>query len=132
MGVKKVYLTWDDINVLLDKLHEQVKDEVSMVTGLPRGGTILAILYSHRFDVEYFDGTSNHYPHLMILDDIADTGQTFKKVYDCCPVPIYASIHYKKQSIFKPNYYVEEVGPEWIVYPWEKEDAKTIQDYLDN
>ena len=132
MGVKKVYLTWDDINVLLDKLHEQVKDEVTMVTGLPRGGTILAVLYSHRFNVDYFDQTSNHYPHLMILDDIADTGQTFKKVHECCPVPIYASLHYKKKSIFTPDYYVEEVGPEWIVYPWEKEDAKTIQDYLDN
>ena len=132
MGVKKVYLTWDDINVLLDKLHEQVKDEVKMVTGLPRGGTILAILYSHRFNVEYFNQTSNHYPHLMILDDIADTGQTFKKVHECCPVPIYASLHYKKKSIFTPDYYVEEVGPEWIVYPWEKKDAKTIQAYLEN
>lgn len=132
MGVKKVYLTWDDINVLLDKLHEQVKDEVTMVTGLPRGGTILAILYSHRFNVDYFNQTSNHYPHLMILDDIADTGQTFKKVHECCPVPIYASLHYKKKSIFTPDYYVEEVGPEWIVYPWEKKDAKTIQDYLEN
>ena len=132
MGVKKVYLTWDDINVLLDKLHEQVKDEVTMVTGLPRGGTILAILYSHRFNVDYFNQTSNHYPHLMILDDIADTGQTFKKVHECCPVPIYASLHYKKKSIFTPDYYVEEVGPEWIVYPWEKKDAKTNQDYLEN
>jgi len=132
MGVKKVYLTWDDIYELLDKLHELVGDEARMVTGIPRGGTILAILYSHRFNVEYFDNISNHYPHLLVLDDIADTGNTFQKAYDCCPAPIYASLHYKKQSIFIPNYYVKEVGPEWIVYPWENENAKTIQDYLDN
>jgi hypoxanthine phosphoribosyltransferase len=132
MGVKKVYLTWDDVYKLLDKLHGQVKEEATMVTGIPRGGIMLAILYSHRFNIEYFDNISNHYPHLLVLDDIADTGKTFKKYHDQFPAPIYASLHYKKQSIFKPRYFVEEVGAEWIVYPWEREDAKTIQDYLDN
>ena len=132
MGVKKIYLTWDDINVLLDRLHEQVGDKARLVTGIPRGGAILAILYSHRFGVEYFNNVSNHYPQLLVIDDIADTGETFKKYHDECPKPMYASLHYKKQSVFIPDYTVEEVGPEWIVYPWENKNAKSIQDYLDN
>ena len=132
MGVKKVYLTWDDVYELLDKLHKQVGDKANMVTGIPRGGIILAVLYSHRFNVEYFDNISNHYPHLLVIDDIADTGKTFKKYHDELSVPMYASLHYKKQSIFKPNYFVQEVGPEWIVYPWENKNAKSIQDYLEN
>jgi len=49
MTQKKVYLTWDDVNALLDKIHEQCKGKIDYVTGIPRGGTILAIMYSHRF-----------------------------------------------------------------------------------
>ena len=51
--VKKVYLTWDDVNRLLDLLYDQVKGRVDLVTGIPRGGTLLAIMFSHRFNVEY-------------------------------------------------------------------------------
>jgi hypoxanthine phosphoribosyltransferase len=132
MAVKKVYLTWNDVYELLDKLHKQVGENATMVTGIPRGGIILAVLYSHRYNVQYFDNISNHYPHLLVIDDIADTGKTFKRYHDELPVPLYASLHYKKQSIFKPNYFVQEVGPEWIVYPWENKNAKSIQDYLEN
>ena len=80
MGVKKVFLSWDDVYNLLDIIHEHSKEEISYVTGVPRGGTILAIMYSHRFDIPYMEHTSNHYPHLLILDDIADSGNTFTKI----------------------------------------------------
>ena len=50
--VKKSYLTWDDINSLLDIIHEKCKGKIDYVTGVPRGGTILAIMYSHRFGIE--------------------------------------------------------------------------------
>ena len=74
MGVKKVFLSWDDVNRLLDTIHAKTKGEIDYVTGIPRGGTILAIMYSHRFDVPYFEYKSNHYPRLLIIDDIADSG----------------------------------------------------------
>ena len=40
--VKKVYLTWDDVNRLLDLLYDQTKGKINMVTGIPRGGSLLA------------------------------------------------------------------------------------------
>jgi len=68
---------------------------------------------------------------ILIVDDISDSGQTLK--------------HYKKQgyttatidvrntTITKPDYYCNWLDtPDWIVYPWEEKDSKTIQDYLDN
>lgn len=131
MSVKKVFLTWEDINSLLDNIYQQTKGEVEYVTGVPRGGTIIAILYSHRFGIEYMENPSNHYPSLLVLDDIADTGETLKQFQYKFPQPLYATLHYKKQSIFKPDYFAKHIGTEWIVYPWEKEDSKTIQGYLD-
>ena len=132
--VKKVYLSWDDVNELLDSIHSQVKNRVQYVTGIPRGGTILAILYSHRFDTEYMNYISPHYPDLLVLDDIADSGTTLKEALDKYPEPIYATLHYKEGSIVKPEVFGKHIGKDfgWIVYPWERKDSKTIQNYLDN
>jgi hypoxanthine phosphoribosyltransferase len=129
---KKVFLSWDDINNLLDIIHEQVKDRVEYVTGVPRGGTILAILYSHRFEVTYLNNVSNHYPSLLVLDDIADSGNTLKDLKEKFDIPMYGTLHYKDSSNTKPDYYGLMIPDNygWIVYPWEKENSKPIQDYL--
>jgi|TARA_B110000908_G_C10212705_1_gene431093 hypoxanthine phosphoribosyltransferase len=134
METKKIFITWQEVNELLDKLYDQCKGEIDLVTGVPRGGTILAILFSHRFDIQYMSHMSNHYPKMLILDDIADSGKTFKDLEKDLPTPKYAALHYKNTSVFKPDYYAQEIEEDfgWVVYPWEKKDSNTVQDYLDN
>ena len=131
-AIKKIYLTWEDIYRLLDIIHEQTKGEIRYITGVPRGGTILAILYSHRFETQYTEYKSNHYPDLLILDDIVDSGKTFEVLQKECSVPKYAALHYKNTATVKPDYYGEEIADDfgWVVYPWEKENSNPIQDYL--
>ena len=134
MAIKKVFLTWDDVNKLLDTIHEKSKGEIDYVTGIPRGGTILAILYSHRFDIPYIEFQSNFTTKILIIDDIADSGDTLIRWRNEIDNPTFATLHYKTSSKVKPKYYAEEIDDDfgWIVYPWEKENSKTIQDYLDN
>jgi hypoxanthine phosphoribosyltransferase len=134
MEPKKIYITWEKVNELLDKVYDQCKGEISLVTGVPRGGTILAILFSHRFNIQYTPYMSNHYPSMLILDDIADTGKTFQDLEKDFPKPKYGALHYKNISVFEPDYYAEEIDDDfgWIVYPWEKKDSNTIQNYLEN
>lgn len=132
MSIQKVFLTWDDVNALLDKIHEQTNGSIKYVTGIPRGGLLLAILYSHRFNIPYFEFKSNHYSDLLIIDDISDTGDTFLDLRQEIKNPKTAALHYKASSKFKPDFYGEEISDDygWIVYPWEREDSETIQDYL--
>ena len=130
MSKNKLYLNWEDINDLLDSIYSQSKGEIDYVTGIPRGGTILAVLYSHRFNIQYMDRPSNHYPRLLILDDIADTGRTLEEYVKNFTKPKFGTLHYKETSSFTPNYYAKIAGTEWIVYPWEREDSDTTQDYL--
>ena len=134
MEPKKIYITWDEVNELLDKVYDECKGDISLVTGVPRGGTILAILFSHRFDIQYTPYMSNHYPNMLILDDIADSGKTFKDLEEDFPKPKYGALHYKNTSVFEPDYYAKEIDKDfgWIVYPWEKKDSNTIQNYLEN
>ena len=131
---KKVFRTWEDVNSLLDTIHQQSKGEINFVTGVPRGGTILAVLYSHRFNVEYMDYRSNKYTNLLILDDISDSGETFTKLKEEYDIPKYAALHYKETSNFKPDYFAKKIHSDfgWIVYPWERLDSETVQDYLLN
>tara|TARA_B100001778_G_scaffold275464_1_gene238496 strand:+ start:1321 stop:1734 length:414 start_codon:yes stop_codon:yes gene_type:complete len=132
--ISKVYITWGQVNKLLDKIHEQIGNEIDYVSGIPRGGTLLAILYSHRYGVKYMEFPNDKYPRLLILDDIADTGKTLKVWQDEISVPYYATLHYKRSSIVEPDYYGKKLIKEdkWIVYPWERKDSKSIQDYLKN
>ena len=80
--------------------------------------------------LEEFDLNINK-KNILIVDDISDSGHTLK--------------HYKKQgyttatldvrntTVTKPDYYCNWLETtDWIVYPWEKKDSKSIQDYLDN
>jgi hypoxanthine phosphoribosyltransferase len=122
----KIYLSWDDINVLVEDLCQIISTsgiQIKSVTGMERGGLIPAVMISHKLNIPYVTRINGH---TLIVDDICDTGKTLKK-----SVGQYtATLHYKKTAIFTPDFYAKEVGTEWLVYPWERSDSDAIQDYL--
>ena len=125
--VEKRYLTWDQVDGLVDELATQVKSEftnIDSIYGIPRGGLIPAVMLSHKLGIPYSDKITLK---SLIVDDICDSGVTLKawegyttavllhKPHTSCAVPtIYGSVH---------------SGDAWIIYPWERDDSKTIQDY---
>jgi len=139
MTPKKVFVTWNDIDHQVEKLANKIKN-VDYVVGIPRGGLVVAVIMSHKLGIKHI--TIDHLEKLeefnlnidkkkiLIVDDISDFGQTLK--------------HFKKQgyttatldvrntTVTKPDFYCNWLETtDWIVYPWEKKDSKTIQDYLD-
>jgi hypoxanthine phosphoribosyltransferase len=133
--MEKVYLTWNDINNLVDKLANEVSQAPvppRYITGLPRGGLIPAVMLSHKLDTPFVNiSLIRALPRteVLVVDDIADSGETLEqyKIFQT------AVLHYKMQSEHIPTYYVEETPDEaWIIYPWEQKDSETIQDYLKN
>ena len=140
MTPKKRHITWNELEIQVAELAKKIKN-VDYVVGIPRGGLVIAVMMSHRLGVKHM--TIDHLEKLeefnlnidsksiLIVDDISDSGQTLK--------------HYKKQgyttatldvrntTVTKPDYYCNWLETtDWIVYPWEEKDSKTIQDYLDN
>jgi hypoxanthine phosphoribosyltransferase len=122
----KVYLSWDDISILVEDLcHTIVTSgiQVKSITGIQRGGLIPAVMISHKLHIPFVSRINKD---TLVVDDICDTGETLKNT-----VGMYtATLHYKKTAAFTPDFYSKEVGDEWIVYPWERNDSETIQDYL--
>jgi hypoxanthine phosphoribosyltransferase len=122
----KVYLSWDDINILVEDLCQTIAAsgaEIKSITGIQRGGLIPAVMISHKLHIPYVSRINKD---TLVVDDICDTGETLKNT-----IGMYtATLHYKPTAIFTPDFYSKEVGTEWIVYPWERGDSDAIQDYL--
>lgn len=121
-----MFISWDDINILVDELCSTIAisgAEIKSITGIERGGLIPAVMISHKLNIPYVTKINRH---TLVVDDICDTGETLKKTV----AGFTATLHYKKTAIFTPNFYSKEVGTEWIVYPWERNDSDAIQDYL--
>lgn len=121
-----MFISWDDINILVDELCSTIVisgAEIKSITGIERGGLIPAVMISHKLNIPYVTKINRH---TLVVDDICDTGETLKKTV----AGFTATLHYKKTAIFTPNFYSKEVGTEWIVYPWERNDSDAIQDYL--
>ena len=121
----KIYLTWDDIDNLVNILSKQTPPNITSVMGLPRGGLIPAVMLSHKLNLPlvYFPLETT-----LIVDDICDTGNTFERIN----ANYFACLHYKPHtSSFKPTIWAKShEGNEWVIYPWENENADAIQDYL--
>ena len=122
----KMYLSWEDINVLVEDLCDTIASsgaQITSITGIKRGGLIPAVMISHKLSIPYVDRINKD---TLVVDDICDTGETLKK-----SIAMYtATLHYKPTAGFTPDFYSKEVGTEWIVYPWERKDSDAVQDYL--
>ncbi len=129
-------LRWEDIEEAVIHLASFLKEQdVKYVVGVPRGGLIPAVMISHQSGIplttlDKLEVLGISKEQVAIVDDISDSGVTlalfitqgYTVVTLChkftCPIEV---------SNFK--YQVQET--DWVVFPWERKDAKQIADYLD-
>ena len=127
----KIFLSWNNIEALVDNLAEQINKmdkKPFYIYGVPRGGAIPAVWLSHKTGIDYYQLNSAQISktadlsHILIIDDICDSGETIKKLKENFPKCQTATLYYKETAIEKPDIYGEIVGEEWIVFPWENNE----------
>lgn len=135
----KVHIKWNEIENTVNKLCFQLSRSeryIENICGIQRGGLIPAVMISHKLGIPMVKTPSS--PDTLVIDDICDTGETLKNIFERYQTeysfPFHlqtASLFYKPHtSIFKPTFYaVKFESDDWLVYPWEKTNSKTIQDY---
>ena len=138
---QKVFMSWKWVDDQIDELAKRLKDKkLRYISGIPRGGLIPAIMLSHKLGVTYipFDEAKKYGRHdirfknedILLVDDICDSGVTMK---DYAPRFITATLCMRYVSETIPEYYGEKIKDDrWLVFPWERNDSNTKQDYLDN
>ena len=122
----KVFMYWDDISILVEELCNTIAMSgirIKSVTGIERGGLIPAVMISHKLNIPYVTKINKD---TLVVDDICDSGETLKNIV----AGYTATLHYKPTASYTPDFYAKEVGPEWIIYPWERKDSEPVQDYL--
>jgi len=128
--VNKINITWGQVEKLVEKLAIEIElsnKEYKHIHGVQRGGLIPAVMLSHKLSIPYTKWPHHDPATCLIVDDIADSGLTLKWWSDFDT----AVLHYKPHSsVVMPKFYSEiHKTDDWIIYPWERQDSKTIQDY---
>lgn len=132
---QKVFMSWGWVDHQIEVIANSIEDknEFVAVTGVPRGGLIPAVMLSHKLGLKYIpyqQAVSKRRP-VLVVDDISDSGLTLTGVGNKGFITATLCVRYNTQ--YTPDYYGEEITDDrWIVFPWEDNDSKTIQGYLDN
>lgn len=111
------------------------KTNIEYVTGVPRGGLVPAVMLSHYMNKKFksynevIEMTNNIRQKVLVVDDISDSGETLYKAETFGFQT--ATLTVRHSTIFIPDFYGERIEDDrWLVFPWEREDSKTVQDYL--
>lgn len=123
----KIILSWENIGSMVNKMCQLIQRDypnIDSIHGIKRGGLIPSVMVSHQLNLPW---THEIFPNTLVIDDISDSGETLQKYAGVYTATLYYKPH---TSIFKPNIYVSKYeGDAFIYFPWERGDARPIQDY---
>lgn len=115
-------LTWDDF---MDAVLAGVQDVTLSpwfkncpgVYGIPRGGLVLAVAFSHHLKIPMLLKPADR---CLVVDDCFETGHTYLKLIAKTGVKDVAGwVWINKNPTLNQNYY-RFVDPDtWVVFPWE-------------
>ena len=122
-------VSWQRIESLTKLLSDKVKAsgrEFNSISTITRGGLVPARLLADRLNINEILVDKSRVPSdSLFVDDIYDSGDTFKKVLSMVESPnnlVYATLfarkgkRYPKQLIFAQK----TKGNEYVVYPWDR------------
>ena len=153
MAGNKLILSWEEIEADCQKLSKKIRRQIDLIVAITKGGLPPATILANKFlnkphiitlqlEETLQEGKAGYkakkvnivsplttYPikdkSVLIIDDVADSGQTLKQainlVKDHSPASILTVVlHYKPRSHTKPDIFSRKIDDDvWIVYPWE-------------
>ena len=132
---------WNKIDDLVKEISNRASTyKPTHIVGIARGGLVPAVMLSHRLNlpmetlgVSFRDNRATHHTKFkpiddaryLIVDDINDSGTTFKVVTDIFKNRRLqhrsAALINKEKSDFDVDFYGEMFyHDDWITFPWEK------------
>ncbi|HNQ91314.1 MAG TPA: xanthine phosphoribosyltransferase [Alphaproteobacteria bacterium] len=144
---KELPVSWQEIHVLAKKLSLRLKEsgkQWDRIIAIARGGMVPACLLAYELDIRVVETISiKSYDFqtqseavllsapedlgtgqgCLVIDDLSDTGNTFRFLRGKLPDASFACIHVKPQGRAQADFFVEEVAQDtWIFLPWEDQD----------
>jgi hypoxanthine phosphoribosyltransferase len=125
----KTFISWSEIDKLLDDIERQIKDsgeKFEMIAGVTRGGLVPAVMLSHRLELPMMAITTEDAilpislaKKTLIVDEIYDTGKTIKGLKQVNPMTQFAVL-YHNVGLDPLEFYGKKMRLDnWLVFPWE-------------
>ncbi len=139
-------VSWQDVHVAAKKLSASLRPQGSWekIVAVTRGGLVPACLVARDLDIRTIETISiKSYDHqaqaevsvlkaaadcgdgtgILVIDDLADTGNTFRAIRLILPKATYACLYVKPAGKPTADHFVTEVSQDtWIHLPWEDQD----------
>src|SRR3990172_4663630 len=131
-------ISWKEIDALTKLLSDKINatgKKFTSISTITRGGLVPSRLMADKLDIHEILVDKDKVPsYSLFVDDIYDSGDTFKKVLSTVEKPknlVYATLfarkgkRYPKQLIFPQK----TKGNEYIVYPWDRFEHKRMKKF---
>lgn len=121
---EKEYVTWEQVESFVNDISAE-GGEYTGVYGLPRGGLVLAVMFSNKMKIPMLMSPA---PGCLIVDDICDTGESLLHYFKNSSGEVrqdytIATMYYKENELgVVPNMFKHFKEDKWIVFPWEMEE----------
>ncbi len=125
----------ETITKLLAKKVKSTKKEFNSISTITRGGLVPARLMADVMDIHEILVDKNKIPSdSLFVDDIYDSGDTFKKILSKVENPsdlVYATLFARKGKRYPKQlvYATKTKGNEYIVYPWDRLEHKRMKKF---
>ena len=139
----KIYIKWDDFHQDVKNLCKKIQanKKIDKIVAISRGGLLPAgvIAYEmnirncHSINIATYVGATHlkmdevDKPEFvgkvdektLIVDDLSDSGQTFKVMRRQFPKGKYVTVYAKEKGKAEVDIYAKDIPDNWIVFPWD-------------
>ena len=139
----KLHVNWDEFHLDVKQICKQIntKGTFNKIVAISRGGLIPAGIISYELDIrnchsiniatyignehkkldnlENIDDVGEVNEQTLIVDDLADSGQTFHLLRKKFPNACYVSIYTKENGKNEVDIFTRLLPDKWIVFPWD-------------
>ena len=138
MNADSQKVSWSEIETLVKNLSKKIKNirrDFSSISTISRGGLVPARLLADHLGIEVIFVDKNKIPSDSIfVDDIYDSGNTFKKIISKVEDPskfVFVTLFARRGKKYPRQliYAKKTIGNEYIVYPWDKLEYKRMKKF---
>ncbi|MHA7647044.1 phosphoribosyltransferase [Nitrosopumilus sp. S4] len=129
-------ITWNEIEDLIDNLSKKIlklPGTFSSISTISRGGLVPARLMADHLGIKkIFVDRKKISSSSLFVDDIYDSGNTFKKIISNVDDPsklVFATLFARRDKKYPKQlvYAKKTINNDYVVFPWDKIEFQTSQ-----
>lgn len=141
--VEKIHISWEDFHQHAKYLAQKIKAHgtYNKIIAISRGGLVPAGIIAYELDIRNtqavnissYDGERQRTAerivikadagkvdkNTLVIDDLTDTGTTFRLVKQLFPEATLAAVYAKSKGKNEADIYGIDIPDKWVVFPWD-------------